>query len=142
MLGLVVLLLFCRVRRRLVFQDKPEYFEYPGGFLRFEPDLPPDLMKPPAPSNYFDLDSTREHFQLVNHQFTQASADGSFSQLARALRLCAPGARSVSWILRPVAEPQAVPPAGPHRFCTRPGLGPGGNHASDVGEDRQILGCP
>ncbi|CAA0831901.1 xyloglucanase 113 [Striga hermonthica] len=53
-----------RLREAMVFNDPPEYYDAPGGFLTFKPNIPKNLM----------LDgehNVESHFALVNYQIKQ-----------------------------------------------------------------------
>ncbi|XP_047974454.1 arabinosyltransferase XEG113-like [Salvia hispanica] len=53
-----------RLREAKVFYDPPEYYDAPGGFLTFKPNIPKNLML----DGEHNLDS---HFALVNYQIKQ-----------------------------------------------------------------------
>ncbi|KAG6391395.1 hypothetical protein SASPL_149149 [Salvia splendens] len=53
-----------RLREAKVFYDPPEYYDVPGGFLTFKPNIPKNLML----DGEHNIDS---HFALVNYQIKQ-----------------------------------------------------------------------
>ncbi|XP_022937164.1 arabinosyltransferase XEG113-like [Cucurbita moschata] len=53
-----------RLREAMVFDDPPEYFDAPGGYLSFKPSIPKSLLL----EGEHDLDT---HFRLMNYQLKQ-----------------------------------------------------------------------
>lgn len=54
-----------RMREAMIWEsDGPEYYDPPGGFLVYKPDIPDNLLA--------GYDSKEGHFALVNHQIKQA----------------------------------------------------------------------
>lgn len=53
-----------RLREAMVFYDPPEYYDSPGGFLAFKPNIPKNLML----DGEHNIES---HFALVNYQMKQ-----------------------------------------------------------------------
>ncbi|GMH44239.1 hypothetical protein BSKO_12173 [Bryopsis sp. KO-2023] len=62
-----------RFREWLLWDDPPEYFDSPKGFLLFDLDIPDDLLENAAPKfpDKIWLNDTVGHFALVNHQVIQ-----------------------------------------------------------------------
>ncbi len=88
---------------KLQAQDPPEYYDRPGGFLAFTPDVPQELLDaapPPQGQPHLVLNGTLGHFDLVHHQLRQVPV------IHGALRFCL-----CRW------EPQAG--ADLHRFTRR-----------------------
>ncbi|XP_051151632.1 arabinosyltransferase XEG113-like [Andrographis paniculata] len=53
-----------RMREAMLFHDPPEYYDAPGGFLTFKPDIPRSLL-------LVGEHTLESHFNLVNHQIKQ-----------------------------------------------------------------------
>jgi len=61
-----------RFREALMWLDPPEYFDRPGGFITFDMDIPPDMLKNSGPSpSSIKKEGTVGHFTLVHHQILQ-----------------------------------------------------------------------
>ena len=61
----------------LPLQDPPEYFDRPGGFLVFTPDVPKAMLEaavPPPGQQRLYLNGTVGHFDLMHHQLRQVGA--------------------------------------------------------------------
>ncbi|GMH44059.1 hypothetical protein BSKO_11993 [Bryopsis sp. KO-2023] len=74
-----------RFREALLWDDPPEYFDSPNGFMMFDLDLPKDLMENASPK-FLDkiwLNDTHGHFALVNHQITQVRSALSIAHVLK-----------------------------------------------------------
>lgn len=64
-----------RFREHLLFNDPPEYFKHPMGWISVANDIPQDLKTAVETVNRDGrLDSTHPHFDLVNHQLVTLRA--------------------------------------------------------------------
>ncbi|GFR44270.1 hypothetical protein Agub_g5475 [Astrephomene gubernaculifera] len=58
-----------RMREFMLHDDAPEYFDHKEGFVSFDMDGIPELLKNAGPAtNTMDLSNVQGHFKLVNHQ--------------------------------------------------------------------------
>ncbi|GMH36929.1 hypothetical protein BSKO_04802 [Bryopsis sp. KO-2023] len=61
-----------RMRESLLWNDEPEYFDTPNGFIAFDFDIPDDMLKSSAPEgSNIDISDVQGHFALINHQLRQ-----------------------------------------------------------------------
>ncbi|PNW73352.1 hypothetical protein CHLRE_14g629000v5 [Chlamydomonas reinhardtii] len=58
-----------RMREFMLYDDPPEYYDHPVGFVSFDLDGLPELLKTAGPAtDGFGLDNVQGHFKLVNHE--------------------------------------------------------------------------
>eukprot|EP00803_Ostreobium_quekettii_P009210 evm.model.scf_772EXC.7 EVM.evm.TU.scf_772EXC.7 scf_772EXC:53561-60533(-) len=61
-----------RFREALLWDDPPEYFDRPGGYLTFDMDVPSALLDTAGPRTHkIEVENVMGHFELVNHQIKQ-----------------------------------------------------------------------
>ncbi|GAB4813810.1 hypothetical protein N2152v2_000856 [Parachlorella kessleri] len=71
-----------RMRERLLWNDPPEYFDHPKGFIAYEPSVPQQLLDDCANQKLnFTLGATYPHFALVNHQILQMRAQFALAEV-------------------------------------------------------------
>lgn len=61
-----------RLREHFLWHDPPEYYDFPKGFLMFQPSIPQHLLEKSGPrTGRMDMANVVGHFELVNHQLVQ-----------------------------------------------------------------------